>query len=347
MKHAIRNSKTFLKLAIIIGALCICYAMGQLLIPFILGLILAYTFHYPTEQLSKYLKLSPAVSAGVVVLFIISIFIFFSMFIIPLIKTAAVVILKECPSIISKLPDAINSLSGIIEQKLGLHISSSNLSNTIAQSLYQFTSDFPQYILGFLNTSITLVYIIMFAFMTPIITFYLLKDWHKIKHYTIMLLNKFSSQTSITILNQINNNLGKYIIGQSCVCLTLGFIYTIALLIIGLDSYIMCGLFSGIMSFAPFFGPLIALITTSAVATSSYVHLSQYVITALLYMVIPFIDANFLTPKLIGKKVGIQPFWLLFSICATISMLGFSGIFIAVPVAIVLSTVCKYLVQEI
>jgi predicted PurR-regulated permease PerM len=58
-------------------------------------------------------------------------------------------------------------------------------------------------------------------------------------------------------------------------------------------------------------------------------------------VVIPLLDSNFLTPKLIGRSTGIHPIWLLFSICATVSVLGTCGIFISVPMAVALSTVCR------
>ena len=66
-----------------------------------------------------------------------------------------------------------------------------------------------------------------------------------------------------------------------------------------------------------------------------------------LYLVIPFMDSNFITPRLIGKSTGIQPVWLLFSICACLSILGTVGIFISVPMAVVLSTVCKECVKKL
>ena len=119
------------------------------------------------------------------------------------------------------------------------------------------------------------------------------------------------------------------------------------LLYIGVDRYIVCGIVSGLLSIAPFFGPLIGLLTTLATSLDTFSDAYQYALTIILYLLIPFLDSNFITPRFIGKKTGIQPVWLLFSICASVSILGTMGIFISVPMAVILSTACKEFAKKL
>jgi predicted PurR-regulated permease PerM len=334
-------------IAFLTGIVWVLYSLNQLLIPFVLGLILAYAFHAPNEYISRKCRVSSSISAFLIVFFIISLFCFFVVFIIPFIKNDALFLMKKLPIIIEKLPEAVNASMSTIAQHLGIEVISIDLQETLAKYLNQFATTFPEYIRGFLNTSITLMYGVMFLFMTPIITFYLLKDWSKIKDYTFVLLQRFFSEKIIILLHRIDKNLGQYIIGQLCICVVLSIVYSIALWGIGVSPCIICGMFAGIMSLIPFLGALISFITTITVAIDHYSILSQYVLTGVLFVTIPFIDANFITPRLIGKKIHIQPFWILFSICATVSILGIPGMFIAVPTSIVFSTICKFVVNDL
>lgn len=323
------------------------YSMGQWLIPFIIGLILAYAFHVPSNKISKHLKCSHTVSAFLIVSVIISIFTFFTIFMIPLTKNAILVIINKLPKFVETVPLMINSTIKNIMEAFAIHNSEIDVSTTFQKYLSHAAESIPNNIMGFLNTGVTLIYIVMFVFMTPIITFYLLKDWHKIEKHGKFLLRKFFSNVVVDIMNNINKNLGKYIIGQLCVCSVLTILYTIALFFIGINEYIVCGIFSGFISIAPFFGPFIGFVITLVMAIDDYSSWVEYMLTGILYIVIPFLDSNFITPKLIGTRTGIQPFWILFSICATVSILGVSGIFISVPIAVVLSTICKDIMKKL
>lgn len=325
----------------LLGAILICYSMGQLMIPFILALIIAYAFHVPANKIEKTLKVSPTISALIIVFVITSICILFGIYIIPLIKNAAVILISKLPTILEKLPNMINSFAST------LHINDLNISYAFEQYIRHLGQTLPTYILGFLNTGITLMYILMYVVMTPILTFYLLKDWYKIEQYVSLMLKKFASGTVIDAIEEINKNLGEYIIGQLCVCSILAFIYILSLWIVGIDNFIICGIFSGIMAFAPFFGAIISFVTTISISAESITNIIQFASVGAIYLVIPFVDANIMTPRLIGKRIGLQPFWILFSICATVSIFGISGIFVSVPMAVILSTICKNTIKNL
>ncbi|MDR2075154.1 MAG: AI-2E family transporter [Holosporales bacterium] len=328
-------------------ALFIFCSMGELLVPFVLGLILAYAFHVPSQKISAYLKVSSTVSAMLIVLLVVSIFVFSAICLTPFIKNSAVTLLDKLPILVEKLLELLSTSTSRIGEIFGVRTADVNLFEATKTYLNHFAVTLPGHIVGFVNTGVTLMYVVMFIFMTPIITFYILKDWDKVEHYFISITHRFFSKSVNTVIQDINGILGQYIIGQLLVCSILAFVYSVVLWAIGIDQYIVCGAFSGFMSFVPFLGPLTAFVITSAVAAESYSTLLQYILTGVLYILIPFIDSNFLTPRFIGKRVGIQPFWILFSICATVSIFGFVGMFVSVPLAIVLSTICKNIVHKL
>ncbi len=336
-----RYAKITTRIIALTGILFTCYAMEQFIIPFLLSIIISYTFHVPARNIEKYLRTSSTMSSLIIVLCITSTCILFGIYIIPLIKNAAMILLSKLPIILKELPSLINSFA------ITLHVDNLNIANAFEKYIMDFGTLLPKHIVGFLNTGVTLMYVIMYVIMTPILTFYVLKDWHKIEKYVSSMLEKFTSDKVSKITSQINKNLGQYILGQLGVCSILSCIYIISLYILGIENFVVCGIFSGMMAFAPFFGALISFITTISISADSIIGISQCIFIGCIYLIIPFVDANIITPKLIGRRVGLQPFWLLFSICATVSIIGTFGIFVSVPMAIILSTICKNMIKDL
>lgn len=332
-------------LASVIGTLiAVLYVMGQWTMPFIVSLILAYCFHYPANQLSTYLKISSATASCIIVVFLVTIFTLTVIFLIPLIQKATIVLLHKISILVSTTsPETINNALQEFLSKLGIH-QSFDIGTSIQNYIKSLASNIPGYLIGFLNTSKSIIYIIMFIFMIPIITFYLLRDWNKFVRYTKILLRRLTSPNVVALVQNINSRLAEYIKGQLSLCAVLSIIYCMLLTVIGVNESVVCGLFTGMISIIPIFGPFIGLGTTLAMSlndSSAY----QYLFIILTYLAIMFIDSNYLTPKFIGEKLGISPFWMLFSICATMSVFGTAGLFLAVPLTVVFATICKSIID--
>ncbi|MDR0552962.1 MAG: AI-2E family transporter [Holosporales bacterium] len=327
--------------------LLILYSMGQWLIPFVIGLILAYAFHIPARKLSGLLRISDTFSAAIIISCLVTICYFFTIFTLPLVKTASMALIEKIPFLMEAFPKLVNEI--ITKTSDVFRLPRSNIDTIAPFTKYarEIIETLPSHFSMFVNKGVALMHIVMFVFMTPILTFYILKDWDKVEKYSSALLEKLFPPIVIGTIKDINSNLGQYIVGQLLVCIILGVVYTICLYFTGIKECIVCGLFSGLMACAPFIGPLISLGTTIIMAVDDYQWLYQYIVTCSIYIVIPFVDSNFLTPKLIGGKIGMQPFWMLFSICATVSVIGAAGVFISVPIAVVMSTICKSIFKKI
>ncbi len=340
------KSRIITSVFLLLALIAIFYAMGQWLIPFVIALILAYAFHAPTKSISTNLKISSSISAGIVVSLMVSIFAFLAIFLVPLFKNAAMVLINKLPRLMQTAPASINDLLHRSSSSLGID-HTFDVSASFQKYVGQVTSDLPNHILNFINTGVAVVYVVIFAIMTPLITYYLLKDWSKIENSIVSILAKFSSTATLETIKNINKKLAAYTKGQLLICCILSVLYSVALYFIGVKEFLVCGIFSGFLSFAPFFGPLLGLLATLAMSIDDFSFTYQYTLTMCLYAAIPLLDSNFITPKLIGKTTGIQPFWLLFSICATVSVLGIAGVFISVPMAVAISTICKEIVKKL
>ncbi|MDR1476434.1 MAG: AI-2E family transporter [Holosporales bacterium] len=331
--------------ASVLVASWLLYSMGKLIVPFLVSLILAYALHVPSRYLSQVLHISFSVASGIIVSVLLAFSGLFVIFLIPVIKNSAIAIVQRLPIFLHSLPNSVNTFLSNVCSTFGIEKQfdiATNLQNYISE----ITSSWPNYIVHIVDTSMAMFHSVIFIIMVPIIVFHLLRDWDKITLSIQSILKKMTSETVITVLNQINTTLGIYVKGQLLVCCILSIVYSTALFFLNLEEYFICGIFSGFLSFAPFFGPVIGFLTTLAMAIDDF-SARQYLLACCLYTIVPLLDSNLITPKLIGKSIGVQPVWLLFSICAAISVLGAAGIFISIPVAVILSTVCKELLKKV
>ncbi|MDR2458561.1 MAG: AI-2E family transporter [Holosporales bacterium] len=323
--------------------------MGQWLIPFVIAFIMAYALHAPVDFVSCKLRLPRTVATGVVVLSLVVAVSTFTVFFVPLLKNAIIMVIQKLPVFLQTFPEQINTILHGVAEACGIDYTF-DVAHGFKMYLSEFTTKLPSRIFTFIDTGIALAYAVMFIFITPIITFYLLKDWPAIVESIDTVLHKVAPKSVLTIMQLINTNLAAYIKGQLLVCLILSIIYFVGLWILGVMSInecIVCGVLSGACSIAPFFGPLIGLTVSLVMLFDDASSVYQYLNVVCLFVVVPFIDSNFITPKFIGRKTGIHPVGLLFMICAAGSILGLSGIFIAVPMAVVLSTLCKECIRKV
>jgi predicted PurR-regulated permease PerM len=265
---------------------------------------------------------------------------FLAIFLIPLLKNAGGVIIQKLPRLLHTLPDMISGTLDTILNPFGVS-KPFDVGRSMQDCIDRLTHIWPRYIPSFIDTGMTLIHSVIFIFMIPIITFYLLRDWEKLRISVKTILQKLVPGSALDVISDLNVKLAVYVRGQLFICLILSVCYGTCLHFIGITEYIVCGFLSGFLSAAPFFGPCIGLVITAAMSIDDYSSALQYVLTCSLYVVIPLIDSNILTPRFIGRSTGVHPVWLLFSICATASMFGAIGVFISVPAAVVLSTICK------
>ena len=73
---------------------------------------------------------------------------------------------------------------------------------------------------------------------------------------------------------------------------------------------------------------------------------SQVLIVAAVYGFGHLVEANFITPTLVGDRVQLHPVWILFALLAGGALFGFTGVLLAVPVAAVIGVVVRFLLKQ-
>jgi predicted PurR-regulated permease PerM len=149
------------------------------------------------------------------------------------------------------------------------------------------------------------------------------------------------------LAREVDGAISGFIRGQTAVCLLLGSFYAIALTLAGLNFGLLIGLVSGVITFIPYVGSTTGLVLSLGVAIAQFWPEWTGIATVLaIFIVGQFIEGNILSPKLVGKSVGLHPVWVIFALLAFGYLFGFVGLLVAVPLAATIGVLTRFALKR-
>jgi predicted PurR-regulated permease PerM len=193
---------------------------------------------------------------------------------------------------------------------------------------------------------VALLNLLSLLVITPIVMFYLLRDWDDIVETIDDWLPRPLAPVIREKTIEIDEVLSGFLRGQFSVCLLLGLLYAFGLILVGLDFGLIIGFFTGLISFVPYFGMLIGFAIALGVAIAQFSDWQPVAMVAGVFVIGQFLEGNFITPKLVGERIGLHPAWIIFALLAGGALFGFTGILIAVPTAAVVGVLGRFSIQQ-
>jgi predicted PurR-regulated permease PerM len=198
------------------------------------------------------------------------------------------------------------------------------------------------------NSSLAIVNVLSLIFITPVLIFYMVRDWDIL----IANISKYVPHTASSVLGkiskEINQTLSGYVRGQFNVCLILGIIYSVFLSLSGLNFGFLIGFLTGFFSFIPFIGMICGVTTAIVISLFQFgFDLTQIGIISAIFLFGQILESNYLTPKLIGSKIGLHPVWIIFGLFFFGAIFGFFGILFAVPLSAICGVIAKHLIAKL
>ena len=147
---------------------------------------------------------------------------------------------------------------------------------------------------------------VLSAFLIPILTFYLLRDWDSIMAHLGALIPSQQRQTIVRLATETDEVLGAFLRGQLLVMLALATLYSIGLSIVGLKFAIAIGVVSGLVSFVPYLGLVFGIALASLTVVLEPSPLWPLVGVIATFTIAQMLEGSVLTPKLVGDRIGLQ-----------------------------------------
>ena len=335
----IESSKGIWLAALVIVSVLI-YLLAPILMPFISAAILAYIADPLVDKLEKKVSRSIAVS---IVFFVLSIFALILMIIIlPLIEKQIVVLAVKLPLYIDR---AQNFLIPLLNDRFGIDIGSIDF-NTLKSSLsayWKTAGGVAANVLASISHSgVVLVGWVANFLLMLVVTFYLLRDWDILVVKIHALIPRKNEKTISTLAKESDEVLGAFFRGQMLVMFVLSLVYTVGLMIVGLDTALLIGAMSGLVSFVPYLGFIVGIVVASIAALMQFQDITVLLYVAIVFMVGQMLEGMLLTPLLVGDKIGLHPVAVIFAVLAGGQLFGFVGVLLALPVAAVIAVVLRH-----
>ena len=183
---------------------------------------------------------------------------------------------------------------------------------------------------------------VLSLFLIPNLTFYMLRDWDSFITHVGALIPESLRDTVFELGRETDVVLGAFLRGQLLVMLALACIYSLGLSLVGLKFAIAIGVVAGLVSFVPYLGFVFGIGLaglTVVLEPNPLWNLAGVVAT---FTIAQLIEGSFLTPKLVGDRIGLHPVLVIFAIAAGGQLFGFFGILLALPAAAVLSVLIRF-----
>lgn len=193
---------------------------------------------------------------------------------------------------------------------------------------------------------IALFNILSLMFITPVVAFYLLRDWDRIVATIDLWLPRDYAPVIRRLLHEIDARMAGFLRGQALVCVLLGIFYAAGLTVVGLSYGLIIGLITGLVSFVPYIGMLLGAGVGLGVAFFQFDSWWMIVAVGAVFLAGQVIEGNFVSPILVGDRVGLHPVWLMLAVLAGGALFGFVGVLIAVPVAAAIAVLIRYALER-
>ncbi len=180
--------------------------------------------------------------------------------------------------------------------------------------------------------------------LAPVLSFYILKDLELIKKKALSILPAGWRDDAVDLFKEIDRVLGSFIKGYLLVAAIVGGMTAVAMALLGVDFAVMLGLFAGLTELIPYFGPIIGAVPAVCLALLNSKWLAVKVAAA--FFIIHQLEGNFISPKILGDKVGLHPLVVIFSLLAGGELYGLAGMLLAVPAAAVLRVIVNFIFSK-
>ena len=315
------------------------YLLAPVLTPFIAAGLLAYMGDPLADRLQK-LKLPRTLAVVVVFLTTFLLIGLLVLLVGPLIKTQVSALFAALPDIAHKveqvwLPTLLDWLNVEPGDDIGIGAFLGRYSDMAG-------SWSGKILLGVGKSGGVLMVAVLSLFLIPILTFYMLRDWDTFMAHLSALIPDRQRETVLELARETDSVLGAFFRGQVLVMLALACIYTLGLSLVGLKFAIAIGVVAGLVSFVPYLGFVFGIGLAGLTVAFEPNPIWNLVGVVATFTIAQVIEGSFLTPKLVGDRIGLHPVIVIFAVAAGGQLFGFFGILLALPAAAVLSVLIRF-----
>ncbi|HUA52621.1 MAG TPA: AI-2E family transporter [Candidatus Sulfotelmatobacter sp.] len=322
------------------------WRLSDILLPFVMGMAIAYFFDPVVDWFERRRVPRPLATVIVIVLFA-AVLTTLVVLMVPLFERQILDLAKRLPALGSQATVRLDILSQRLQREAGVP---EEQIQTIQQAVGERSADALNWLLGnvghVLSSGLAVVNVLSLLVVTPVVAFYMLRDWDRMVARVDSWLPRGSTDTIRAQMREIDRTLSGFARGQALVCIILALLYGVGLSVAGLQSGFVVGVIIGALTFIPYVGTIGGAILSVGLAMLQFPDWVSVGEVALVFVIGHALEGNVLQPLLVGDRVGLHPVWVIFALLAGGSLFGFIGLLLAIPVASVIGVMARFALQQ-
>jgi predicted PurR-regulated permease PerM len=314
------------------------------LLPFVAGILLAYLLDPPVNRLTK-LGLGRGWATLAVLLVFAILLVGVVLLVVPMLQQQITDLINKMPDLIAALRERFGGLLDLMRTRVSPQ-DMEKIQDAVGGHAGDILSMIPAFLGGLLTKGLALFNILSLIFITPIVAFYMMRDWPMIVATVDGWLPKRQAPTVRRLFVEMDQKLSGYIRGVSMICIILAVFYGTALSAVGLDFGLVVGLLAGLMAFIPFVGAIFGFVISVGLAFAQFSEWTPILLVAGIFLLGQAAEGNLLQPLLVGRQVNLHAVWIIFALLAGGAVFGFLGVLLAVPFAVIIAVLVRFGIEQ-
>ncbi|MBL6078838.1 AI-2E family transporter [Belnapia sp. T18] len=338
---ATRAQRVALALGVAGGLFLTFWLFSPILTPFVLAAVIAYFLDPPATRLTR-IGIPRGVSALLMILALVALALLCLLLLYPLLVAQVTVLIQRLPAYVLGIGQAVRDALTALSERLGPDVFDQRLQDLAVGQAGAIISYLGTSLARMITGGIALFSVFTLVTVTPVVAFYLLRDWPRIIRRMDAWLPRRSANTLRQLARDTDRVLSAWLRGQLLCCALLATYYAAALSAVRLELGLTVGLMAGILSFIPYIGSIAGLVTALALALAQFGTWNGVLVVMAVFVAGQVIEGYMIYPWLLGDRVELHAVWVIFALFAGGVAFGFLGVLLAVPLAAVIGVIARY-----
>ena len=317
------------------------WLFSAILTPFVLAACIAYFLDPPTTRLAR-LGMPRALAAFLLVLALTALALLAALLVYPLLVGQITVLVQRLPAYVAGISQAARQALEAMQDTFGPEVVDARLRELVVSQAGQIVTFLGAAVARLIGGGVALYNVFTLLVVTPIVGFYLLRDWQRMLSRLDAWLPRRSANVVRQLARDTDRVLSAWLRGQLLCCLILIGFYAGALTAVGLELGLTVGIMAGALSFVPYVGSMTGFVTAVVLAVAQFGTWHGVLLVIGVFMVGQFVEGYVIYPRLLGDRVELHAVAVIFALFAGGVAFGFLGVLLAVPMAAAIGVVARH-----
>lgn len=330
---------------IIAALLLLIYLLGPILAPFLTAAILAYICNPIVSKIDAWQvgKFSPSRTGAslMVLLLVLAVILLLLLIVVPLLQKELMMVIERLPAYAAYLRQHIEPW---LMQNFGvsLEFDTAQLQKILTNNWKSAGGFVGNMMLTLSTHGMAIVGWLVNLLLIPLVLFYLLRDWQALLASIGELVPRKMHHKTQQIAQEIDAVLAEFLRGQLTVMLLMSVFYAVGLKLAGLDLALPIGILSGVLGFIPYLGIGTGIVLAIVSGLLEFNTVSQLIPILVVFSLGQLLESMWLTPNLVGDRIGLHPVVVIFALLAGGQLFGFTGVLLALPASAAIAVALRH-----